>query len=162
MLIEGNGHYGLIDSSKYYKIIKNKSKYEKYNKHSKNENNKKSVIIDYLKLLKIKKLDFIIGTHAHSDHIGGFELISNKYIDKTTIFYYKKYDPKLNKDKYVNYTLYLNVINSFKKKNVKLIDVTNKNIIFNFGDLSTCSATQEHSDTALKAPGTPIAASLNW
>ena len=39
------------------------------------ENNKGTVVINYLKAQSIEKLDYVIGTHPHSDHIGGLDTV---------------------------------------------------------------------------------------
>jgi beta-lactamase superfamily II metal-dependent hydrolase len=123
ILVEGKGHFGLIDSAN--PII------------GKNNFKDKNVffVLKYLKKLKVQKLDFIIGTHSHSDHIGGIKEITYEYVDNSTIYYYKKLNINLNLDKYINYKDYLNVMDSIKKKNATLVDVTNKKIIFNVGDI---------------------------
>lgn len=41
------------------------------------ENNKGDDVLLYLSRLGIKRLDYVIGTHAHSDHIGGLDTIIN-------------------------------------------------------------------------------------
>ena len=46
-------------------------------------------LIPYLDQIGVKKLDFIIGTHVHSDHIGGADEILNRY--QVGKFYLKKY-----------------------------------------------------------------------
>lgn len=47
------------------------------------ENNKGSVVADYLEAQNISKLDYVIGTHPHSDHIGGLDTIFDTYkVDK--------------------------------------------------------------------------------
>jgi competence protein ComEC len=119
ILVEGKGHFGLIDSSN---PIKGKNKFKNKNVFS---------VLKYLQKLKVQKLDFIIGTHSHSDHIGGIKEIAYEYVDNSTIYYYKKLNINLNLDKYINYKDYLNVMDSIKKKNATLVDVTNKEIKFN-------------------------------
>ena len=131
ILIEGKGHFGLVDSAN---SIKMKYKYN-YKKKLTNKEISFSIVLNYLKKLKVSKLDFIIATHAHSDHIGGIKEISDEYVGNTTIYYYKKLNIKLNLDKYVNYRNYLTAINSIKKRNATLVDVTNRKIIFHFGEI---------------------------
>lgn len=41
------------------------------------ENNKGDEVLLYLSRLGITKLDYVIGTHAHSDHIGGLDTVIN-------------------------------------------------------------------------------------
>lgn len=53
-LIESNGHYMLIDAG---------------------ENNQADTVIDYLREQNVSTLDYVIGTHPHSDHIGGLDKI---------------------------------------------------------------------------------------
>jgi len=43
------------------------------------ENNQGSSVVDYLKSQNITKLDYLIGTHPHSDHIGGLDMIINTF-----------------------------------------------------------------------------------
>lgn len=43
------------------------------------ENNKGSVVLDYLKSQNITRLDYVIGTHPHSDHIGGLDTVIDSY-----------------------------------------------------------------------------------
>ena len=91
------------------------------------------IILKYLKKLKVKKLDFIIGTHTHIDHLGEIPSISEKFVDNKTKYFYKDYkEYKINDFK----EIYLNAINSIKRKNAELIDVTNRKINFNFGEMN--------------------------
>jgi DNA internalization-related competence protein ComEC/Rec2 len=49
------------------------------------ENNKGSVVVDYLKSQNIKELYYVIGTHPHSDHIGGLDTVLNSFPVKKVI-----------------------------------------------------------------------------
>lgn len=50
------------------------------------ENNKGSLVVDYLKNHHITKLDYIIGTHPHSDHIGGMDTVLKAFpVDKVIL-----------------------------------------------------------------------------
>ena len=164
ILIEGNGHFGLIDTSNPYQYMKNevvkvnidKKKGEK-NWWEPNPINSVQAVLNYLKSLNVKKLDFILGTHAHSDHIGGIGAIAYKYVDKSTIYYYKKYrktmeDFDKKRKSWANYKYYLAAVNSMKKKNAKLIDITNKIIKFKFGDMDLEFFNTERVKNELKIP----------
>ena len=71
--------------------------------------NKKD-LISYLDKLKIKKLDYVIATHPHEDHIGNMD----KVIDKYEIGSF--YSPKITHTT----KSFENMINSLKKKNLKI------------------------------------------
>ena len=42
------------------------------------ENGKGETVLNYLKTQKVEKLDYVIGTHPHSDHIGGLDEVMRK------------------------------------------------------------------------------------
>ena len=76
ILIESNGHFGLVDSSRAYKYIENEVEHVQINKTigeknhwSKDPDKSVQAVINYLNYLKVDKLDFILATHAHNDHI---------------------------------------------------------------------------------------------
>ena len=72
-LIESNGKFGLIDSG-----------YDENAHH----------LVNYLNavLPEGKKLDFVLLTHHHEDHAGGFAKVVNAgFVNQNTIFYYKEY-----------------------------------------------------------------------
>ena len=146
ILIESNGKYGLIDSSNPYQYIKNEvehvqideSKGEK-NQWVSNQDESVQAVLNYLDYLKVNKLDFILGTHAHSDHIGGIPAIAYKFVDNNTKYYYRKYRKTLEETTHVdwaNYKYYLAAIHSMEKKGAQLIDITSQTIKFNFGDFN--------------------------
>ena len=146
ILIEGNGRYGLIDSSNNYEFIENeveKVKIDEYNGEINQWTNiseySVQAVLDYLQNLNVSKLDFVVGTHAHNDHIGGIPAIAYKYVDDSTVYYYKKYRKNLEdiiRKYWANEKYYLAAVNSMAKKNAQLVDVTNKIIKFTFGDMN--------------------------
>lgn len=73
------------------------------------ESNKNN-LLDYLKDLKIHKLDYIIATHPHEDHIGNMDTI----IDKYNVYHF--YAPKIIS----NSKTFEQMIDSLKRKNLKI------------------------------------------
>ena len=146
ILIESNGKYGLIDSSNPYKYIKNEvvpveidELKGEINQWSLSPDESVQSVLNYLEFLKVDKLDFIIGTHAHSDHIGGIPAIAYKYVDSNTKYYYRLYrrtHEEVSNVDWANYKYYLAALNSMIKKGARLIDVTEKIIKFDFGDMN--------------------------
>ncbi|MBR4163493.1 MAG: hypothetical protein IKR11_08225, partial [Solobacterium sp.] len=63
-VIESNGHYGLIDTSNPINSTHG------YN-GTVEDGNSVVTVIQYLKMLGVEHLDFVLSTHSHSDHIGG-------------------------------------------------------------------------------------------
>jgi competence protein ComEC len=49
------------------------------------ENTKGTLVADYLKERNITELDYVIGTHPHSDHIGGLDTILKNFTTKKVI-----------------------------------------------------------------------------
>ncbi len=58
ILIKQSGHNMLIDAG---------------------DNQYKDTVVDYLKKNNITKLDYVIGTHPHADHIGGLDAVINTF-----------------------------------------------------------------------------------
>ena len=128
LLIEQNGRFGLIDSSNPYKDAK---EVEIVGRAEKNPDRSVQAVVNYLKHLKVEKLDFILSTHAHSDHIGGMPLIAYHFVDEGTKFIYKEY----RKNREDNTALFKAAINAMEEKGATLIDVTDKKYEFNFGEM---------------------------
>ena len=51
------------------------------------ENNKGDDVLSYLETYGIQSLDYVIGTHAHSDHIGGLDTVINSIEVKNVLLY---------------------------------------------------------------------------
>lgn len=70
----------------------------------------KNILLDYLGSLNIKKLDYVIATHPHEDHIGNIDDVINNY--EIGEFY----SPKVTH----NTKAYENMIKALKKKDLKI------------------------------------------
>lgn len=122
ILIESNGHFALVDCAEdsdnprgFEELV-----YRGYEQE----------VLDYVKKVATGKdgkahLDFVLGTHSHSDHIGGFDtLISDDdiIIDKA---YLKEYDEtKINPHEvefWDNKEVYEQMVNALNEKNVPII-----------------------------------------
>lgn len=69
-----------------------------------------SVVLSYIKSLGYKKINYLIGTHPHSDHIGGLKMIVNSFdLDKV-------YMPRATSTT----TTYLNLLKAIDNKNLKV------------------------------------------
>ena len=89
ILLESEGHYGLIDASN-----PSRSDHEAFNYQHGNG----TVVAEYLRRVGVEHLDFVIGTHAHSDHIGGIPELAEslngaggRFVDEQTAYIYKEY-----------------------------------------------------------------------
>ena len=152
-LIESNGHFGLVDSTN--------PTYQDGSPQAIISPRFETVehVIDYLKtIMKCSgasckgKLDFVIGTHAHSDHIGGMNRIAEVFGDSNTTYYYRAYEATSDdffENGIYNSTIpgeydkandwdndgyYDRTIEAMTKNNVCLEEVTNKDLEFPFGD----------------------------
>ena len=139
ILLESNGHYALIDMGEDYDFPDGTdTRYP--NRWGISINNYQVLedrLIRHLDQLGVKKLDFILGTHVHSDHIGGADEILNRY--QVGKFYLKKYsDQRITStwglwDNLFNYD---NALRAAQNKGVTLIqDIKDEDSHFKFGDM---------------------------
>lgn len=70
-------------------------------------------LVKYLYKNKIKKLDYIIATHPHEDHIGGMDEVIKKFGTK------EFYAPRV----YTDSKAFNNMVNDLNKKNIKLQEI---------------------------------------
>lgn len=100
IIIESNGKFAMIDTG-----LKRTSKR----------------VTRYLKDLGVKELEFVLITHAHIDHCGGFEYLANSSGINIKALYIKNIS-KSTSNRMVNYN---NVVKVAKQKNIKIYNVSN-------------------------------------
>ena len=89
ILIESNGLYGLIDSSNPSEAV-----VENLYPSNTDPGANGQTVVQYLKdIIKIDHLKFVLGTHSHSDHIGGMpDIAASGMVDSNTVYIYKEYE----------------------------------------------------------------------
>lgn len=90
-LLESDGHFMLIDAG---------------------DNNDENVIINYLDERGVQKIDYIIGTHPHADHIGSMDAVINKYEIETIYMPFIAHNTKTFDD----------VLTAIEKKGLKVTE----------------------------------------
>lgn len=122
ILLESDGHYALIDAAE---DSDNPRGFENLNYKGYEQQ-----VLDYLKKNAAAEngtvtLDFILGTHSHSDHIGGFDTIISDDDIKINKAYLKEYHENRIIDKEVeewdNKEVYEQMVNALNEKNVPII-----------------------------------------
>ena len=116
ILLESDGRFALIDAAEDSDNLKDDpglayNGYERY-------------VLDYVKRVTGGKLDFILGTHAHSDHIGGFDTLLLDPEVTVGRAYLKRYDPSYKKNYELgwdNQEVYDQMINALAVRSVPLI-----------------------------------------
>lgn len=70
-------------------------------------------------------IEFVLGTHCHSDHIGGFDTVINHNDINVKTAYLKPYDEKniclYERKRWDNVEVYTQMLDAIKKNNVELI-----------------------------------------
>lgn len=139
ILLESNGRFAMVDSGEDSDYPKgNNTKYP-LRPGINTTGGREKEVIRYLKKAGVKKLDFYIGTHAHSDHIGSGDEILRTF--KTERLYLNKYSDSYisNKDLlYDNLYCYDTLISMAKKRGTKIIQDFTKpsNRSFTLGDMN--------------------------
>lgn len=93
-LISANGKHILIDAG---------------------ENDQADDVVRFLKDRKVDKIDILVGTHPHSDHIGGLDAVIETFSVGKVIL------PEIPDDQVPTTKTYLDVLNAIAEKNVKLV-----------------------------------------
>lgn len=122
ILIESNGRFGLIDAAEDNDNPRNFKGLQL--------EGSEDIVIDYLKKYAGDEngkvtLDFVMGTHAHSDHIGGFDTLINHKDFTVKKAYLKRYDEKFISEYEIknwdNKEVYNQMVEACKDNNVELI-----------------------------------------
>lgn len=103
-LLESNGHYMLIDAG---------------------ENDKGKIVSSYLREQGVETLDYVIGTHPHSDHIGGLDIVIKDFNVEKVILPEKEHTTKTFED----------VIDAVSEKGLKITKAVTGDT-YTFGDAS--------------------------
>ena len=139
ILLESNGHYALIDMGEDYDFPDGSDpRYpSRWGISMRNYQVLEDRLIRHLDQIGVKKLDFIIGTHVHSDHIGGADEILNRY--QVGKFYLKKYsDDRItaNWGLWDNLFNYDNALRAAQKRGVTLIqNISDEDSHIKLGDM---------------------------
>jgi len=139
IVLESNGHFAHIDMGEDYDFPDGSNpRYPiRVGTSRQNELVLEDRLFRHLSHLGVKKFDFILGTHVHSDHIGAADEVLKRYpVGK---LYLKKYtDERITSqwrlwDNLFNYD---NAIKTAKEKGVPLIqDIKKEDSRFKFGDM---------------------------
>ncbi|WP_419150872.1 MBL fold metallo-hydrolase [Streptococcus oralis] len=139
VLLESKGHFALIDMGEDYDFPdgSNPRYPDRWGITMDNDQVLEDRLFRHLKQVGVEKLDFILGTHVHSDHIGSADEVLKHYpVDK---FYLKRYsDERITTqwrlwDNLYNYD---NAVKTALERGVNLIqDISDNDSHFTMGDM---------------------------
>ena len=88
ILLESNGHYALIDMGEDYDFPDGTNPLYpiRFGNAMRNYQVLEDRLFRHLSNVGVQKLDFILGTHVHSDHIGGADEVLNRLPVDTFLF----------------------------------------------------------------------------
>ena len=116
ILLESDGHFALIDSAEDYENPKEIPSYV-YDGYE-------LYVADYVKRAAGGHLDFVLGTHTHSDHMGGFDtLILDPEITVDRAYLKQYHDENMYgyEQYWDNQVMYDNMLNACKARGVEVV-----------------------------------------
>lgn len=144
ILIESDGHFALIDAAEDSDNPRGFAhlKYDGY----------EQLVLSYVKQIAADAdgkvhLDFILGTHAHSDHLGGFDTLLDDPDVTVERAYLKRYNPdiimSLERDTWDNQEVYDQTVAACARNGVELIqDISSEP--FRLGNLTVTMLNTEY------------------
>lgn len=141
ILLESNGHFGMVDSGEDTDYPDGSDpRYPGPQSRPKivTSVGNEDAVINYLRSVGVTKLDFYIGTHAHSDHIGsGDEILQAFGADR---IYLREYDDNYISSEYNlwdNQYCYDHVMETAARLNIPVIqNFTEENCHFTLGEMT--------------------------
>lgn len=139
ILLESDGHFGMVDSGEDWDYPDGKNPLYPLRGNTVTDHGYDEQVIYYMKSVGVttSNLDFYIGTHAHSDHIGTGDDIVTHFKPKT--LYLKKYSDKniTNKTRlWDNQYIYDGLINAAKKAKVKCVQDIKEGTTIKLGQMT--------------------------
>lgn len=124
ILLESNGHYGLVDSGEDWEYLDGTDARYPLREGVTIGIGYEQQVIHYLKSQGVEKLDFYIATHSHSDHIGSGDEILDAF--PTDRLYINRYDDsyivKENESRlWDNQYVYDDIIDAANRNGVQVI-----------------------------------------
>lgn len=142
ILLESNGHYGMVDSGEDWDYPDGTDERYPLRSGITKGIGFEQQVIHYLKSVGVEKLEFYIATHSHSDHIGsGDEILDTFPTDKLYVNEYKDQYIQNENRKWDNQYIYDSIIDVAEKNGTEIItnldqEENQKYCSFTLGDMS--------------------------